>query len=117
MTAGDARLDAIQARLDAATPGPWANYGDLGHEVYAVNAHEDAEPGYVAESIPSKCDAEFIAHALADVAYLLAELRKAHEALTRVEDECRYLDTLAPGDQHYAKLIRAAVAAANGNGK
>jgi hypothetical protein len=48
---------------------------------------------------------------------LLAELRKAREALARVEAECRYLDTLADGDRYYAKVIRAAVAAANGDGR
>ena len=66
----------------------------------------------------------------ADRDYLLAELRKARErarrvaavatryrnewrkrdeALDRVADLAKYLDGLAPGDQHYAKLIRAAV--------
>lgn len=56
-----------------------------------------------------------LAQADEDRDFLLAELRKAREALERVEAECRYLDTLADGDRYYAKVIRAAVAAANGD--
>jgi len=38
-------------------------------------------------------------------------------ALDAVEDLAKYLDTLAPGDKHYAALIRAAVTAALGGGE
>ena len=107
MTAGDARLDAIQARLDAAQ-------------------HHGA-PAFM---IPT-----------ADVAYLLAELRKAREALTRVEEVhfegIAYADDVAEGcdepvpddyEHHFCqedgedwpcattRALRAAVAAANGDG-
>ena len=118
MTAPDPRLDEIQARLDAATPGPWANYGNLGHEVYAVNAHEDEEPGYIAEVVHREPDAHFISNAPGDVAFLLAELRKAHEALARVSDwagrnKTGYYDE---AQDDVVQIIRAAVAAANVDG-
>ena len=116
MTAPDPRVGEIENRLNAATPGPWrvrecspcADRGRL-----EVNIWD--EPGNLL--ITNWCDddefhqpdAEFIAHSPSDVAYLLAELRKRDEALARVEDLAKYLDTLAPGDHHYAKLIRAAV--------
>ena len=101
MTAGDARLDAIQARLDAAQ-------------------HHGA-PAFM---IPT-----------ADVAYLLAELRKAREALTRAWAEGhesgfwngRLSQLSVPYDAPDPLIgkahadatnpYRAAVAAANGDGE
>jgi hypothetical protein len=47
-------------------------------------------------------DAEFIAAAPTDMRALL-------NAVKEVRELANYLDTLAPGDQHYAKLIRAAI--------
>ena len=45
----------------------------------------------------------------ADVAYLLAELRKRDQALARVEALERRWATHAEGDRYYARHIRAAV--------
>jgi hypothetical protein len=75
------------------------------------------------------CDAEFIANAPADVAFLLAELRKAHEALEQVGKLAGSLTSAsAPSadsseyDRGYDDAlrgvrvsIRAAVAAAKGD--
>jgi hypothetical protein len=103
VTAPDPRLDEIQARLDAATPGPWKLFGTLAQweseEDLSFGPDDAPEVGTVSEGLG---DADFIANAPADMPYLLAELRKAREALARVEAECRYLDTLADGDRHYA---------------
>lgn len=109
-------LDPIRARLAAATPGPWANYGNLGHEVYAVNAHEDDEPGYVAEAIPRKSDAEFIAHAPTDMARLLAvveAVEKLIESPFAAADKRHYDDDFnrghVAGYNAAARLLRQAI--------
>lgn len=144
MTAPDPRLGEIEARLAAATPGPWVAH-DLSDAVYSPDDktgwwwvwQESKLPYYGAVMEPTdrspndgsigvaaiednhtgvqeKADAEFIANAPADVAYLLAELRKRNDALAKVEDLAKYLDTLAHGDQHYARHIRAAAATGGG---
>lgn len=93
------RLDAIEARKNAATPGPWfREYGDV------ITAHpdpRDVEEGYddprnarVVRRAPHLAqkerqginDAEFIANAPADVAWLLAELRKRDAQLDAVRE-------------------------------
>lgn len=58
------RLDEIEARLSAATPGPWTR-----------TQWEEEQPG-----VPWDADAEFIAHAREDVPALIAVVRKV-EAL------------------------------------
>lgn len=85
MTAPDPRVGEIQARLAAATPGPWANYGDLTHEVYPSNAHEDEEPDNIASEVPRIEDAWFIANAPTDVAYLLGMLRQEQAETARLK--------------------------------
>ena len=121
MTAPDPRLDEIQARLDAATPGPWEIIG--GNE-YLTGI--DVAIGSWDEGGIRLRDAEFIAMAPADVRYLLAELRKAHEALERVEELIGWIDAASDDNEHMyatgkvsaratAELLRAAVAAAKGD--
>ena len=70
------RLDEIRARLAAATPGPWKSWiegqegawgGSPGVMVPATSGGDFIEAGR-----PE--DAEFIAHAPADIAYLLSLL-------------------------------------------
>jgi hypothetical protein len=86
------RIFEIEARLNAATPGPWtADTGTRGDcVVWGPNGrflmNMQAEPHWIEypgekRSVSfdvDKRDAEFIAAARDDVAYLLAELRK-HE--------------------------------------
>lgn len=137
MTAPDPRLDEIQARLDAATPGPWGWFGntdtkniylatpDRGRQFIMTFRRwgmQGAQPWFntdmmmapasdrpryeVAPAAESRDDprvyradvsgikhpdAEFIANAPADVAYLLAELRKAREALADAKAERGWL--------------------------
>ena len=115
MTAGDARLDAIQARLDAAdaTGVEWSSLPAMTDDnvimfrVYDDEGHAIAECGDMAV-------ANLAANAPADVAFLLAELRKAHEALTRVERLALKWEADFPSK---AADLRAAVAAANGDGE
>ena len=72
------RIDAIRDRLAKATPGPWETVPTTGNAV----ASPDGD-GYwtdVADRIESEPDADLIANAPADLAYLLAELDKAWAA-------------------------------------
>jgi hypothetical protein len=95
MTAPDPRLDEIQARLSAATPGPWETTQAADEEtttwIEAANGdvlhHDERGYGHMRENFAwmKRADAAFIANAPGDLAYLLAELRKAREALARVE--------------------------------
>lgn len=92
-------LDAIEARCNAATPGPWEiSYGCEEESRYRWRAvgppHEVVEndAGYddgSAESA-SEDDAKFIAHARTDVPLLIAEVRRLRAALRRIGDDiCR----------------------------
>jgi len=124
MTANpDPRLDEIEDRLYAITTGPWEHqpYGDQNQNGdYCGGYILDGHGEYLISEVSDR-DGPFIANAPTDVAYLLAELRKAHEALAAVEKLERRWATLAEGDRYYARRIResirAAVAAANRDGQ
>ena len=83
-------LDAIEARAEAATPGPWTarlsdmweiNAGsDLVSVVESCWLPDDCEAGQHG-GIPDVDDARFIAHARTDVPALVAELRAAREVV------------------------------------
>lgn len=91
-------LDAIQARLDAATPGPWVADGT------EISQHwsrpEPWEPvatndiacmaycyGGQARGIENSYDAEFIAHAREDVELLVARVRELEAEVFDLMDE------------------------------
>ena len=64
------RLKEIRARLDAATPGPW-------QPVY-INGRES--PG-VRRVVPESAERDLIAHAPADIAWLLEEVDNLNTTL------------------------------------
>lgn len=81
------QLAAIRARLDAATPGPWA----LGHDTdpngawfaeILVPSQHLAALGYIDSS---RADAEFIAAARTDLEVLLAEVDRLTQILAAVD--------------------------------
>lgn len=91
-------LDAIQARADAATPGPWTVEEGAGaeglrdgwweYERRACNVETDLE--FVTTDgdgmgASSRADAEFIAHARTDVPALIAEVRRLRDELAQAE--------------------------------
>jgi hypothetical protein len=78
----EAELEAIKARCEAATPGPWDNAIEIVPEGYALRAQGD--PGASLLSVDQdgmgifdrKEDATFTAHARTDLPRLIAALRK-----------------------------------------
>ena len=82
-------LDAIQARADAATPGPWFAHEDWPGRVFAESEF-NAHVARVTGSNPEPNE-RFIAAARTDVPALLAEVRR----LRAERDEfCNRVDTL-----------------------
>lgn len=77
------RIDAIESRLAAATPGPW-----IYEPSEALHGIPDSQTHYVTDqvsiadddpplcSLHSKADAELIAHAPDDLKFLLAERQR-----------------------------------------
>lgn len=114
---GEPDLNAIQARADKATKGPW-NADDGSYNVY------DAEAYMVCADLADGDTSEFIAHARTDVPALLALVRDQAAKLGRVEAQ---LDEWASykafpdaeesqrwyslGKRHAADSIRAAITA------
>ena len=93
MTGVSERLDAIEARKNAATPGPWRtwkdNDGQRGAAVETAWAHDS--DGADTELITDWCtppDAVFIAHAPQDITDLLVLARKQQAALDALNDWC-----------------------------
>ena len=78
------RLDAIEARANAATEGPWVISPDLafGHPELRLVSCEDGKGDVTGYLQPE--DAEFIATARTDIPWLVSELRKAHATEARV---------------------------------
>lgn len=81
-------LDAIQARVDGATPGPWHLDRELPGDVPSLvaYAHNDGVTiaTYVADMIEEEADAEFIANAPTDIQDLLDLARKQQAAIEAV---------------------------------
>lgn len=83
-------LVSITARLNAATPGPWAIWRDLDHQGFKTVGDADSyaeivKDGFTEEANPTahvytNDDAEFIAHAPSDIGYLLTEEQRWREA-------------------------------------
>jgi hypothetical protein len=82
----DQELNAIEARANAATPGPWTNVDEYGGELRkGISSTRDAS-GYSAmviydEGGHSVADATFIAHARTDVPNLCRDNRKLQSDL------------------------------------
>lgn len=76
----DDELTAIEARANAATPGPWTThvvvhddgYKNMGIEAVAANLTVLGYGGI----LPTRDELEFIAHARTDVPALVAEVRR-----------------------------------------
>ena len=77
------RLAEIRARLDAATPGPWFHYPG---EPWVTNATD--EPRIIVATVSPRMtgdNADLIAHAPADIAWLLAEVERLQKRVAMYE--------------------------------
>jgi hypothetical protein len=80
-------LDAITARAEAATPGPWTKFPEGPTPPVVAMLNQPPGPLYVCTergvepSDLAEPDADFIAHARADVPALVSELRAAREVV------------------------------------
>lgn len=86
----DARLDAIQARADSATKGPWEQGTGYFQNVYVRVAGEGPCGGLLITTCQESHDAIFIAHAREDVPALVAEVRRLRAYADELHEE-RYL--------------------------
>lgn len=89
-------LDEIRGRLEAATPGPWTrnDYVDVDQDgafdLAHVTAPDPHEPDTAVQGVAMgilRNDAEFIAHAPADVARLLAAVEAINEAVDSAQHD------------------------------
>ena len=67
-------LDAIRARCDAATPGPWT-YDETGYVDIGVPRSRSIAIGIEVDAT-AKSDGDFIAHARTDIPALLAYIEE-----------------------------------------
>ncbi len=81
------KLEAIKARLDAATPGPWT---------VSREAHSMGSPSYsvtpVVEEASTRMDAELIANSPTDLALCLKVIEVYREALEDYAQKRGYYD-------------------------
>ena len=89
-------LDAIEARVNAATPGPWTGTVNQGVEAGADPVFETG-CNCCTEPTLSEADAAFIASARTDVPALIARVRE-------LETECERMKTFAA--QSFSQMIR-----------
>ena len=92
-------LDAIEARANAATPGPWAS--DFAKNTAGfVGAYDVAEGSFIISVVPNGLtqeNAAFIGHSRTDVPALIAEIRRLREELVS-KDEARERGAVFPED-------------------
>ena len=72
------KLDEIRKRCDAATPGPWFNFGDWLVHTEADVEHSGIPHEKTIGSVKTQ-NAAFIAHAREDIPYLLSLLEETWE--------------------------------------
>ena len=108
MTGVSERLDAIEAQLDEAEPGPWFLDSDGVSIYYVFHNGDTLDRDRLAES--SGADAVFIAAAPENTRYLLDLARKQQAALDAVKGiECRLEASMQCEDREIAEDLRAAI--------
>lgn len=95
-------IDAIKARCETATPGPWHHESDCGEYVRD-------EAGLNVCMLYHHCDAAFTSHARGDIPYLLERIAELEGQLTeeisrRYQAECNYDHWKATCEQVRAQL-------------
>lgn len=84
MSADSIDLDAIRARVDAATVGPWSVAEQTHGDWFGIQ-----DEWLALGSMFGSADAEFIAHARTDVPALLAEVERLREYVVIAKDAAR----------------------------
>lgn len=104
----DKRIDEIEARLKAATPGPW-RIKPSAFERHCIGSDTRSTAKALfnmgSEDAEVEANAELIAHAPEDERYLLDALRAAEEKVDELEDAL--IDMVTPGklDRHGFKYL------------
>lgn len=91
MTITTEELQAIRARAEAATEGPWMY--DVTDNVMNSDAPNYKEMPVIAEDFPFKPDAEFIAASREDVPKLLAEVERLKSWTAQIAEENTWVRT------------------------
>lgn len=90
----DEVIEAIKARLDAATPGPWLRDNDKPHTILTIHSEFVGSAFYNC----NKNDVPFIAHAWSDIGILLTAYEGQRVEIERQREEIDYAAKLA--NQH-----------------
>lgn len=80
-------IEAIRARADAATPGPWRTHADVPRAIVALGAPHESLLGLDVEEnaiVFSQYDATFIALARTDIPALLDEVARLRREAQRI---------------------------------
>lgn len=85
--ASSTRLDEIQARANAATPGPWECMGEtvFGTYSYIRKCKSHWPITETARNKDHEKNGMFIAHAREDIPWLISELRSAQQEVRRLQ--------------------------------
>ena len=104
-------LDAIEARAEAATDGPWLASHNVTEDTHDVSVlYSNGIGVLVADFHKRPDDARFAAHARTDVPALVAALRKAEAQVAAVLALCDQADArLGQGNSLTPTAVRAAV--------
>jgi hypothetical protein len=103
-------LNAIEARANAATSGPWEEVvDDHGRGRIDASVWSDSIGYYIAEKISSGqrhvADAEFIAHAREDVSALVSEARLLRRKLTLLVSAAEAVESEAEGENRSSRAL------------
>jgi hypothetical protein len=105
-------LDAIEARANAATDGPWERYAKYGPDFFANTSGEylrGVGTFNFGDGEDAAADEEFVKHAVQDVRMLLAEVRRLRAANSEsaIRDACACRGVVHADDcEVYLELLR-----------
>ena len=92
-------LDAIRARCDAATPGPWT-YDEAGYVDVGLPRSRSIAIGIEIDAT-AKSDGDFIAHARTDIPALLAHIEELESRVTYTVGETEWAMRIAVAEQRF----------------
>lgn len=79
------QLDEIEARTNAATPGPWQGRAELASHIVCTAPKDGTYSVLWNAEWATEADAAFTAHAREDVPALLAEVRRLRAAMEEIQ--------------------------------